>query len=310
MQRVDIRKIVLGLFLVAAATPWSGTGLALALGIAYALTFGNPWLQRTARLSRITLQFSVVGLGFGLEIGEVLRTGKESLLYTIVGIGCTLSAGYLLGKLVGTDRNTSMLISAGTAICGGSAIAAMAPVLDAGDDETAVALGTVFTLNAVALLVFPLVGRLLDLPQDVFGTWAGLAIHDTSSVVGAASAYGAEALKIGTTVKLTRAIWITPVVLGFALLRGSRERFSIPLFIIGFLVAATLRSALPAYATRWDQVAFLATHCLKIALFLVGLGLSREVFRRVGLRPMLQGVTLWLTVSGVTLAALLAIGIA
>ncbi|MBJ6800148.1 YeiH family protein [Geomonas propionica] len=310
MRRVDIRKVVLGLCLVAAATPWGGTGISLALGIAYALTFGSPWLPCTARLSRIMLQLSVVGLGFGLEIGEVLQTGKASLVYTIIGICCTLSAGWLLGKFFGNDSNTSVLISAGTAICGGSAIAAMAPVLDARDDETAVALGTVFTLNAVALLLFPFIGHLLALPQDVFGTWAGLAIHDTSSVVGAASAYGAEALKVGTTVKLARAIWITPVVLCFALLRGSRERISIPFFIIGFLLAATVRTALPAYGAQWDQVAVLATHCLKISLFLVGLGLSREVFKRVGLRPMLQGVTLWVTVSGATLAALLALGIA
>ncbi|WP_224982109.1 YeiH family protein [Geomonas agri] len=310
MQRVEVRIVVLGLMLIAAAAPGSGTGVALALGIAYALVFGNPWLTRTARLSKITLQLSVVGLGFGLEIGEVLQTGRANLLYTIVGISCTLAVGYLLGKLFGTGSNTSILISAGTAICGGSAIAAMAPVIDAKDDETAVALGTVFTLNAIALLVFPLIGHLLGLPQGVFGTWAGLAIHDTSSVVGAASAYGVQALKVGTTVKLARAIWITPVVLGFALLRGSRERISIPLFIIGFLLAATIRTALPAYGPQWDHVAALATHCLKISLFLVGLGLSREVFRRVGLRPMLQGVTLWVAVSCVTLAALLAIGIA
>ncbi|WP_224956773.1 YeiH family protein [Geomonas subterranea] len=298
------------MLLLAATAPWSGTGTSLALGVAYALTFGNPWLPTTARLSRITLQLSVVGLGFGLELGEVLQTGKESLLYTVTGIGCTLSAGWMLGKVFGTDSNTSMLISAGTAICGGSAIAAMAPVLKARDDETAVALGTIFTLNAVALLLFPLLGHLLGLKQDTFGTWAGLAIHDTSSVVGAASAYGTEALRIGTTVKLTRAMWITPVVLGFALLRGTRERISVPLFIIGFLLAATIRTELPAYGSLWDHVAALATHCLRISLFFVGLGLSREVFKRVGLRPMLQGVTLWLAVSGVTLAALMAIGIA
>ncbi|MBU5637253.1 putative sulfate exporter family transporter [Geomonas sp. Red69] len=310
MKRAAVVKMALVVCLVAVAAPWGGTGFALALGIAFALMLGNPWLQLTSRLSRITLQLSVVGLGFGLEIGAVMQTGKQSLLYTVFGIAGTLITGYLLGKVFGTDSNTSMLISAGTAICGGSAIAAMAPVLKARDDETAVALGTVFTLNAVALLLFPLVGHLLGLRQDTFGTWAGLAIHDTSSVVGAASAYGAEALKIGTTVKLTRAMWITPVVLGFALQRGARERISIPLFIIGFLLAATIRTALPAYGALWDHVAALAKHSLRISLFFVGLGLSREVFRRVGLRPMLQGVTLWLAVSGVTLAALMAIGIA
>ncbi|MBJ6750058.1 putative sulfate exporter family transporter [Geomonas sp. Red421] len=310
MQRELVMKLALALCLVAVAAPWGSTGFALALGIAFALTLGNPWLKLTARLSRITLQLSVVGLGFGLEIGTVMQTGKESLIYTIVGICGTLSVGYFLGKAFGTDSNTSLLISAGTAICGGSAIAAMAPVLRARDDETAVALGTVFTLNAFALLIFPLIGHLLGLSQDTFGTWAGLAIHDTSSVVGAASTYGTEALRIGTTVKLTRAMWITPVVLGFALLRGTRERITIPLFIIGFLLAATTRTALPAYGAQWDQVAALAKHCLKFSLFFVGLGLSREVFGRVGLRPMLQGVTLWIAVSGVTLVTLMGIGIA
>lgn len=305
MKYPEVRNIVIILFLALAVSPWGGPALALALGTGYALTLGNPWPHRTASLSKITLQFSVVGLGFGLKLGEVVQTGRESLGYTIVGIGFTLGVGYLLGRLFGTQSNTSALISAGTAICGGSAIAALAPVLDARDDETAVALGTVFTLNSVALLLYPLIGHLLDLRQDVFGIWAGLAIHDTSSVVGAASAFGEEALKVGTTVKLTRAIWIVPVVFGAALLKKSDRRVGVPLFIIGFIAAAALRTLLPAFEVLWNQVAALARHCLGVSLFFVGLGLSREVLSKVGVRPMLQGVTLWLVVSGVTLAALL-----
>ncbi len=305
MRHIEVRSVVMILCLALAISPWGGPALALALGTGYALTLGNHWPQRTASLSRVSLQLSVVGLGFGLKLGEVVQTGRESLGYTIVGISFTLGVGYLLGKLFGTQSNTSALISAGTAICGGSAIAALAPVLEAKDDETAVALGTVFTLNSVALLLFPLIGHLLNLRQDLFGTWAGLAIHDTSSVVGAASAFGEEALKVGTTVKLTRAMWIMPVVFGAALLKKSDQRVRVPLFIIGFIAAAAMRTLLPAFEVQWNQVAALARHGLGVSLFFVGLGLSREVLGKVGVRPMLQGVTLWLVVSGVTLAALM-----
>ena len=190
------------------------------------------------------------------------------------------------------------------------AIAAMAPVLKANNDETAVALTTVFTLNSVALLLFPVTGHLLHLDQSIFGTWAGLAIHDTSSVVGAASAYGAQALAIGTTVKLTRAIWITPIVIGMSLFRKSDQNIKIPLFIIGFVLAATIRTVLPQYGHYWSEVAAVAKQCLVLTLFLIGAGLSREVLRRVGVRPLVQGISLWLLVSGLTLIALLSLGVA
>jgi uncharacterized integral membrane protein (TIGR00698 family) len=231
-------------------------------------------------------------------------------VYSIVGIGCTLVLGYFLGKLFRTEKNTSALISFGTAICGGSAIAAMAPVLKAKNDETAVSLAIVFTLNSVALLLFPLIGHLLDLNQNIFGYWAGLAIHDTSSVVGAASAYGAQALSTGTTVKLTRAIWITPIVLGAALLKKSEKKAKVPLFIIGFVLAAATRTVLPQYGHSWDGLSAIAKQCLVVTLFLIGAGLTREVLRYVGVRPLLQGVTLWLCVSVLTLLALVFLGVA
>ena len=310
MDKNRLHKMLFAACLLVCCTPLVGTAMALIMGVLFSLLLGNPWPQKSAHVSKITLQLSVVGLGFGLGLGEVVRTGRESLVYSFVGISCTLALGYALGKLFKTDTNTSALISFGTAICGGSAIAAMAPVLKANNDETAVALTTVFTLNSVALLLFPLIGHLLHLNQDIFGTWAGLAIHDTSSVVGAASAYGAQALAVGTTVKLTRAMWITPVVIGMALFKKSEQKVKIPLFIIGFVVAAAIRTCLPQYGQYWNGFTAIAKQCLVVTLFLIGAGLSREVLRQVGVRPLLQGVTLWLLVSSLTLVALIGIGLA
>jgi uncharacterized integral membrane protein (TIGR00698 family) len=310
MNAMTARKISFVASLSICAFPEVGTAVALVGGILFSLLVGNPWPATSARLSKIILQISVVGLGFGLSLGEVLRTGRASFIYTVAGITFTLAAGYSLGRLFNTNRNTSALISFGTAICGGSAIAAMAPVLKAETDETAVALATVFTLNSVALLLFPVIGHLLNLSQNVFGTWAGLAIHDTSSVVGAASSYGSRALAVGTTVKLTRAVWITPVVVGTAWLKDSEQKVGIPLFIIGFIIAAACRTLLPHYSFLWGELSAVAKQSLVITLFLIGSGLSREVLRKVGMRPLLQGVTLWLIVSSLTLAALLFMGIA
>jgi len=304
-----LRKILFLICLAVCVMPQVDTAVGLIMGILFSLTIGNPWPKKAAYYSKIILQVSVVGLGFGLSLSEVFHTGKDSILYTIVGITFTLTMGHLLGSLFKVDRNISTLISFGTAICGGSAIAAMSPVLKAKDDETAVALATVFTLNAVALLLFPFIGHMLHLNQGTFGTWAGLAIHDTSSVVGAASVYGAQALAIGTTVKLTRAIWITPFVIGAAWLKDSGQKAKVPLFIIGFVLAAAIRSLLPQYATYWGDLAAVARQCLVVTLFLIGAGLSRQVLRTVGTRPLLQGVTLWLCVSSLTLVSLICIGL-
>jgi uncharacterized integral membrane protein (TIGR00698 family) len=280
------------------------------MGAVISLGLGNPWPQQTQKFSKGILQISVVGLGFGLSLGEVLHTGKGSIVYTIIGIAFTLTLGYALGNLFKVEKNTSALISFGTAICGGSAIAAMAPILKAKDNEIAVALATVFSLNSAALLLFPLIGYIFHLNQGIFGTWAGLAIHDTSSVVGATSAYGVQALAIGTTVKLTRAMWITPLVIAAAWFNKSEQKAKIPLFIIGFIVAAAIRTLLPQYAHYWGGLAAIARQCLVVTLFLIGAGLSRDVLKKVGVRPLLQGVTLWLFVSCLTLGALLLIGLA
>jgi len=305
-----LQKIIFITCLALSACPWVGTATALIMGVCFSLLLGNPWPQKSAHFSRVILQLSVVGLGFGLSLGEVLHTGKNSILYTIIGISITLTVGHLLGTLFKVDKNTSALIAFGTAICGGSAIAAMAPVLKAKNDETAVALATVFILNSVALLLFPLIGHMAHLDQVTFGTWAGLAIHDTSSVVGAASVYGSQALAIGTTVKLTRAIWITPVVLGVAWLKESDRKTKVPLFILGFVLSAAIRTAVPQYEHYWGKLAAIARQSLVVTLFLIGAGLSREVLSEVGIRPFLQGITLWLFVSALTLVALKCIGLA
>jgi uncharacterized integral membrane protein (TIGR00698 family) len=286
---------------------WPRVDAAMALtgGMLFSMTLGNPSPRVTARCSKRLLQLSVVGLGFGMGIGQVLQEGKDSIVLTIVSITLTLSAGWLIGRLLRVDATTSRLIAFGTAICGGSAIAAMAPVLKAEDDEIAVSLATVFALNSIALLVFPPVGHLFHLDQHAFGLWAALAIHDTSSVVGAASTFGAAALVTATTVKLTRALWITPCVFGAALFGGSGKRATIPLFIIGFIGAALIRSRFPGEAVLWNELALSAQRLLVVTLFFIGAGLTREVLRTVGLRPLLQGVSLWLLVSVATLAAIM-----
>lgn len=293
------------LLLVFAATPWCGPATALSAGIALRLLLGNPWPEKTTAWSKRLLEGSVIGLGFGVAFAEVWQAGREAVLYTPVSIGLTVAAGLLLGRLLRVPRHASALISFGTSICGGSAIAAMAPVLDASDDDTSLSLATVFSLNALALVLFPPLGHLFGLTERQFGLWAALAIHDTSSVVGACSAFGATALAMGTTVKLARAVWIAPCALLASRLTLTQARPRMPWFILGFLAAAALRGVLPAALPLWEILAGVARQGLVVTLFLVGLGLSREVLQRVGLRPLLQGALLWILVSAAVLAALL-----
>ena len=300
----QVQKIIFLALGVACLIPVVTTPMALAAGIVFSLFFGNPWPKKSVVTSQMLLKLSVVGLGFGLSIQEVWTVGRASVGYTVIGITLTIATGLLLGRLLNIRGNTSALISCGTAICGGSAIAAMAPVLKAKDDETAVALATVFTLNAVALIIFPLIGHYFNLTQHQFGVWAGLAIHDTSSVVGAAASYGAEALDIGTTVKLTRAAWIAPIALGAGLVLRSGNKTKFPLFILGFIAAAALHSVLPQLTNVWQALSAVARQFLVLTLFLVGSGLTREVLQKIGIWPMLQGVSLWIIVSILTLVAI------
>jgi uncharacterized integral membrane protein (TIGR00698 family) len=282
---------------------------ALASGAAVALTLGNPLSRRTGPLARRLLPAAVVGLGGAMDLAQVARAGARGAGYTVVSIAATLALGWLLARRLGVDRRTGALVAVGTAICGGSAIAAAAPVVGADERETSVALGTVFLLNSVALLVFPPVGHLAGLGEPAFGLWAALAIHDTSSVVGAALQYGPVATTVATTVKLARALWIVPVTLGLGLAirrrggeagrRGGRP----PWFILGFLLVAAAATFAPGLAPAGHAAAAVARQAMVLTLFLVGLGLSRASLRAVGLRPLLLGLLLWSLAAAGTLAA-------
>src|SRR5262247_4244386 len=220
--------------------------VALALGLGFGLSFSNPYAKQTRSLSKTLLQASVVGLGFGMNLRDVLRAGSSGFVYTALGISATMLIGVTLGRWLKVERVSALLISVGTAICGGSAIAAVGPVAGANDEEMSVSLGTVFILNSIALLIFPFIGHGFGLNESQFGLWAALAIHDTSSVVGAAAKYGAGALAVGATVKLARALWIVPLTVGTALVKRNEARIQWPWFILFFLIAAMIRTAFPA----------------------------------------------------------------
>jgi uncharacterized integral membrane protein (TIGR00698 family) len=303
-----IRVALFAGLILFSVTPWCSPPLALALGLALALTIGNPYAGRTSTATRVLLQGSVVALGFGMPLASVAAAGRSGVLFTLVTIVGTILLGTLLGRALGIAHGTTHLISSGTAICGGSAIAAVGPVIGASDEEMSVSLGTVFVLNAIALFAFPPIGRYLGLSQAEFGIWAAIAIHDTSSVVGAASAYGAEALRIATTVKLTRAIWIVPLTLVTALFfRRRGVRVAIPWFILLFVVASMLRTFFPSQEALWAALVLAGRAGLKVTLFLIGAGLSRRSIAAVGARPLLLGVVLWLAVSLVGLWSVRAI---
>ncbi|WP_253895818.1 YeiH family protein [Corallococcus exercitus] len=289
--------------------PVVSTGLALLAGLGVAMTVGNPFVATTRKLTPRLLSLAVVGLGAGMDLGAVLSAGREGLGYTVVGIALCLTLGVGLARLLGVPRVTGLLISVGTAICGGSAIAAVVPVLRPQEHETSVALGTVFLLNAVALFVFPVVGHAVGLTPHQFGLWCAMAIHDTSSVVGAALRYGPEALAVATPVKLARALWILPLTVGLAAWKR-REGDAVtgkvrrPWFIAGFLGAAAVVTVFPALKPVGQGVAAVARQVLVVTLFLLGAGLTRDTLRAVGLRPLAQAVALWLLMAGLCLGAL------
>jgi len=279
--------------------------LALAAGLAYGLSAAHGYHLDARRLSKFLLQASVVCLGFGMNFGEVLRVGRTGFLYTALGITFAMLIGLSLALLLRVGKVPGFLISAGTAICGGSAIAALAPVTQASDEAMAVSMGTVFVLNSVALFIFPLIGHTLHLTQTQFGLWSALAIHDTSSVVGAAARYGAAALAIATTVKLARALWIVPLSVGTAIVRGSRAKIQLPWFILFFCLAAVLNTWLQWLHPEYVQLARLGRVGLGVTLFLIGTTISRQTLRTVGVRPLVQGVLLWTVVGTVSLLMIL-----
>ncbi|AEU35887.1 Uncharacterized protein family UPF0324 [Granulicella mallensis MP5ACTX8] len=307
-------KTVFFIGLLIAASGIVSPPVALVGGIAFGFSVDHPLRAEAGTLAKFLLQASVVALGFGMNVQQVLHAGRSGFLYTAVSITVALGLGLLLGKLLKVGGKASFLIAAGTAICGGSAIAALAPITEAGEEEISVSMGTVFLLNSVALLLFPAVGWALHLSQNQFGLWAALAIHDTSSVVGAAAKYGDQALAIGTTVKLARALWIVPVSLITAtfIARGStrssdagpRAGVKIPWFIVMFCAAAAFSTYLPALRPMFGALNHLGKVGLTATLFLIGTSLSKKTLKQVGVRPLVQGVVLWVIVAGASLAAI------
>ena len=305
-RALTLRQVVFAAFLVFCLTPWASPPVALALGLVLAQTVGNPFEVRTKALTHKLLQFSVVGLGFGMNAHAAVQAGREGILFTVVSIGGTLVLGYFAGRWLGLGRHVVHLISCGTAICGGSAIAAIGPVLRAKDEEMSVALGMVFVLNAVALFAFPPIGHALAMTQNQFGLWCAIAIHDTSSVVGAAASYGSQALAVATTVKLARALWIIPVAIGTALLfRQKGVKITIPYFIFGFIAAMLVNTFVPAAKPLGPVMVQLAKIGLTVTLFFIGAGLSARVVRSVGVKPYVLGILLWVVISVGSLCVIL-----
>ena len=297
----------------------AGSGLvsppvALVGGIAFGFTVVHPYRKEASSLAKLLLQIAVILLGFGMNLHQVIHAGRSGFLYTAISIGCAVVLGLLLGKLLKVGGKASYLITLGTAICGGSAIAALAPITDASEEEISVSMGTVFLLNSVALLLFPAVGWWLHLSQNQFGLWAALAIHDTSSVVGAAAKYGNQALAIGTTVKLARALWIVPVSLVTAayMSRTARQegraghtaKVKVPWFIFLFLGASVLSTYLPRFMGTYLELNRLGKAGLTATLFLIGTSLSKKTLQAVGIKPFLQGVILWIVVGTASLVAI------
>ena len=302
----NTRKAVFIICITLCLTPFISPAIALLMGLVIAQFTGHPYLHLNHRATHLLLQFSVVGLGFGMNVHTAMQAGKEGVLFTIVSITGTLVFGYLMGKWLNIEKKTSYLISAGTAICGGSAIAAISPVIKAEEKQISVALGCVFILNSIALFIFPVIGHHFNLSQTQFGLWCAIAIHDTSSVVGAASKYGTHALEVATTVKLARALWIVPVsFMSTFIFKNKSKKISIPYFIGLFILAMVANTYFPVVKMISPYMVTIAKMGLTLTLFLIGAGLSRKILVSVGFKPLLQGVALWAAISVTALYAVM-----
>ena len=294
------------LFIILAAlcfSPVVSPPIALFLGIIFVNIFGQVF--NADKIIKIVLQVSIVGLGFGINLKQALQAGSEGFLFTVFSITLIVVLGIVLGYIFRIDKIITQLISFGTAICGGSAIAAIAPILKADGKQTSVSLGIIFLLNALALFIFPEIGQYFHLSQNQFGIWSAIAIHDTSSVVGAASKYGHEALQTATTVKLARALWIIPISFVLSFLNKSGGKIKIPYFIGFFILAILVNSYFPAIKEVTDYVVDFSKSSLKVALFLIGTGLSFQNLKNIGIKPLLLGIILWVVISVISLFAVL-----
>jgi len=302
----NTQKVIFVIGIALCVTPFVSPAIALLMGLIVAQFTGHPYLHLNHKATHLLLQISVVGLGFGMNIHSAMQAGKEGILFTVVSITGTLIFGYFMGRWLRIEKKTSYLISAGTAICGGSAIAAISPVIEAEEKQISVALGCVFILNSVALIIFPIIGLHFNLSQTQFGLWCAIAIHDTSSVVGAASKYGAHALEVATTVKLARALWIIPVAfMSTFIFKNKSKKISIPYFIGLFILAMIVNTYLPVTKIISPYIIAIAKAGLTLTLFLIGAGLSRKVILSVGFKPLLQGVVLWIIISATALYAVM-----
>lgn len=292
-------------FVVLCLSPLISPPVALLMGLIIAQFIGHPYLNLNHKATHILLQVSVVGLGFGMNVNSALEAGKEGFIFTIVSIVGTIIIGVLLGKLLKIDDKISYLIATGTAICGGSAIAAISPVIKANEKQISVALGTIFIFNSVALVLFPIVGHYLNLSESQFGLWCAIAIHDTSSVVGAAEKYGPHALEVATTIKLARALWIIPIAFLSTLIFKSKEtKIKIPYFIGLFVLAMIANTYIPLVQNYSHYITSFSKATLTLTLFLIGCGLSKKVLVSVGFKPLVQGILIWIIISAATLWAI------
>ena len=305
-MKSKINKPLFFIGIVACLLPFVSPAIALFMGLLLGFTVGNPYPKQSSKVSKYLLQFAVVGLGFGMNLHQSLQSGKEGMLFTIVSVIGVLTFGYWLGRKMLLDSKTSYLISSGTAICGGSAIAAVAPILKASPNQMSISLGTVFILNAIALFIFPPIGRLLELTQEQFGMWAAIAIHDTSSVVGAGDAYGAKALEVATMVKLTRALWIIPISIATTFFFKQKEsKIKIPWFIFFFILAMIANTVFNLPQNISAFIGMLSKKGMTITLFLIGSGLSLKTLKSVGAKPLFLGVSLWILIGVASLGVIL-----
>ncbi len=302
----NIKKAIFIIAGLSCLTPFVDPPIALLLGIVLSQIIGHPFLNHNSKATKYLLQFSVVGLGFGMNLFEAAKAGQQGLLFTVASISITLFLGLLVGKLLAINKKTSLLISTGTAICGGSAIAAIAPIIEAEEDEMSVSLGTIFILNAIALFLFPVIGHYFNLSQHQFGLWSAIAIHDTSSVVGAAHKFGADALQIATTVKLERALWIIPISFIIAIaFKNKKTKVGIPYFILLFIVAMSINTLFPQLHSFGQAIVIIAKKGLTLTLFFIGAGLTKTALKNVGIKPFILGIALWVFISVSSLLVIL-----
>ncbi|WP_153399651.1 YeiH family protein [Chryseobacterium vaccae] len=298
IQNNALRKIIFIIFAVFCLTPWVSSPIALASGFVLVVLIGNPFEKHLHQYIHLLLQVSIVGLGFGLKLDEALQAGKSGFLLTVMSIITVMVLGYFLGRVFKLEKKLSYLISAGTAICGGSAIAAVSPIIRPDSKEISLGLAIIFTLNSIALFIYPAIGHMLDLSQEQFGLWCAVGIHDTSSVVGAAGKYGFEALKTATTVKLARALWIIPVsVITMFIFKNNESKIKIPWFIGWFVLAILLNTYFPVFERFSSSITSLAKSGLNLTLFFIGSTLSIQTLKTIGIKPLAMAVILWIVIS-------------